>query len=104
MSLIHPYPDWSGWRALAFRVYLDEPDALQVNVVDRDHDETYEDRFNGSYDLPAGWSEVEIPLDAVVKGPAKRALDLERVDAVTWFLLDVEHPRTIRLDDVRLVK
>lgn len=104
VSLIHPYPDWRGWRALAFRVHMDEAGALEVLVVDRDHDETYADRFNGSYDLPAGWSEVEIPLDAVARGPQTRPLDLARVDGITWFLLGPKHERRIRLDDVRLVK
>ena len=104
ISLIHPYPDWRGWRALAFRVHMDQADALQVLVVDREHDETYGDRFNGSYDLPAGWSEVEIPIDAIARGPKTRPLDLERVDGITWFLLGPTQERRIRLDDVRLVK
>ena len=83
---------------------MDQADALQVLVVDREHDETYGDRFNGSYDLPAGWSEVEIPIDAIARGPKTRPLDLERVDGITWFLLGPTQERRIRLDDVRLVK
>jgi VanZ family protein len=102
--LRQPYADWRGLRALSFAVRLPAPAALQLLVADRTHDDTYSDRFNASYDLPAGWSVIEVPLEDIAAAPRTRRMDMGAIGGLEWFLLDVQQPITIHVDDVRLVR
>ncbi len=105
VTLASPPPDWRGWSALAFDVHVDGGGtlALTVKVVDRDHDGTYEDRFQKTITLTAGDHHVEIPVGEIAEGPVHRHLDLARIDAVQWFVEGLAQPRTILLDSIRLV-
>ena len=105
-TLAGPPPDWTAYDALVFDVFVDAGGAipLVVKVVDADHDGTYEDRFQQEMSLLPGEHRVEIPLARVAEGPVRRRLDLARVEAVQWFADGLDRPRTIHLDDVRLVR
>ena len=100
----HPAPDWTGYRALQFDVHVETAQEMHFKVVDRRHNERYDDRFNTAFDLRAGWQTLEVPLAAIASGPAARKLDLSVIDAATWFVTKRSVPTVFRLDRIRLVK
>jgi hypothetical protein len=105
IELDEPPEDWSGLEELRFDVHLEghDPLDLSIRIIDADHDGRFEDRFNGVAPLRAGPNRVRVPLDEVRRGPMSRTLDLHRVRGLMLFVPGLTSPRTLFLDDVRLV-
>jgi hypothetical protein len=103
-SLVWPAPDWRGHDALAFEVFLEGPDPLDLvlKVADADHDGSYHDRFHRTLSLRPGPNAVRVPLEAIASAPRTRRLDLGRVAHVALFAERLDRPRTFFLDHVRL--
>lgn len=100
--------DWSEYRAIQVQVYNPDPEPLTLHfrIHDqrhRDFDNAYSDRFNTSFDLHQGWNLLQVTLDKVAGAPRWRRLDLTRVAGLVLFVGKLERPRSIYLDDVRLL-
>ncbi len=100
--------DWTSARALKIIVY--NPDANPLRITCRIHDlrhadgnEEFEDRFNRSYVLRQGWNHIEIDLNEVQQSPATRDMDMSRIRGLGIFVVSLPAPRTLYLDNVRLV-
>lgn len=100
--------DWTAARTLKITLY--SPDADPLMITFRIHDlrhadgnEEYEDRFNHSFLLTQGWNRIEIDLDEVRRSPAGRNMDMNRIRGLEIFAVSLPAPRTLYLDDVRLV-
>ncbi len=100
-GLLH---DWSKYETLAFDVTVDEgpPVELFVRVQDAGHTCDSNDRFEKIFRLVPGDHEIEIPLSDVAAAPAGRTMDLSRVANVHVILLNLDRPRVLHLDNVRL--
>ncbi|SEO98413.1 VanZ family protein [Aquisalimonas asiatica] len=99
--------DWHGFDSLAFSVYNASHDPLTVTVSVWDHHHRnnggpYADRFNQRYQLLPGWNDIRIPLDAIRTAPAERTMALDDMAEFAVFTTNLEEPRTIYLDAVRL--
>ena len=107
LSLSYFNEDWSGFRELQLSVYNpDNPLEIIVRIHDRQHvigEQLYSDRFNRRFTLQQGWNTLSIPLDEVAAAPATRVLDLATVLGLAIFVIKQPLPRTIYLDNVRLV-
>jgi hypothetical protein len=97
--------DWSNYRFVTLRVFNPEIDPLQLHfrIHDHFHANRYSDRYNNSFKLQSGWNELLIDLDDVLNAPKGRKLDLSRVAGMGVFVGKLERPRTIYLDEVRLL-
>ncbi|HEX9191865.1 MAG TPA: hypothetical protein VF847_07200, partial [Candidatus Deferrimicrobiaceae bacterium] len=99
--------DWRGYRLLAMDVL--NPSQEEIVVTCRIHDklheegeQRHEDRFNRTFRLPPGWSDIRIDLGELTRAPAGREMDLGRIRAVGLFAADLQQDRTMYLDSVRL--
>jgi hypothetical protein len=92
-----PYPDWSGHRQLRIELYVPDPEPirLRVRIHDVRHNNDFEDRFNREFAVGKGRHVLTIPLADVRKGPARRELDLSRVNGIGFYALRLGSPRTI---------
>ncbi len=101
--------NWNGYQWFQFVIY--NPSEEVIRITCRIHDklhtqgpQLYADRFNKTQSIPVGWHTIAIPLDDVRKAPAGRKMDLSQIYAVGFFATQLPHPRTIYIDDVRLMK
>ena len=103
LALSEPGRDWSGYEALEFRAWVEEPVELVVRVHDAAHDQRYSDRFNRTLRLEAGANRIRIPLAEIAEGPADRRMDLREVAGVAVFADRPQESFTVWLDEFRLV-
>jgi VanZ family protein len=82
-----PYPDWSGYRRLAFTVVsdLDAPLALSIRIHDAAHDQRYRDRFNRQLVISRGVNRIVIPVDDIRFAPDRREMDMQQIRGIIVF-------------------
>ena len=109
ISLRYFPSDWRDYSALSLSVF--NGSSAELRVTCRIHDEQhvhtgerYSDRFNQTFVLQAGWNDITIPTKSIRDAPQGRRMDLQRIRDVSIFLTDLYAPRTIYVDDVRLIK
>ena len=101
--------DWKGYDRLSFAVFNPEAEPLKISckITDHAHDVSgyrYDNRFNRSYEITAGWHRIEVPIADIENAPRQRKMDLTQVTQLSIFASGLKHARTIYLDDLRLVK
>jgi len=101
--------DWSDYKFLQFSVF--NPSAVSIKVVCRVHDSLhfkkggkYEDRFNRTFVIDAGWNDIEIPLEDIAKAPKNRPMEMSRIEGFGIFTVRLPTPQTINIDYLRLSK
>jgi hypothetical protein len=102
LAVHEPFPDWSGYSALEFAVWAEEPAALTVRVHDTDHDQTYSDRFNREIRIQPGLNQVRIALAEIEAAPRDRSLNLREVAGIAVFADHPAEPFTVWFDDLSL--
>lgn len=98
ISFYEPSPDWSGYATLALD--LINPTAESLTLVlranDRQHDNTYEDRFNRELTIAAGArSVVRIPISDIAAAPRARTMDLSHM--TSFILFRTDHSRAAEM-------
>jgi hypothetical protein len=101
-----PWPprDWSGHEQFEFDVALDAgpPLDLVVKVEEADREVLSEERYEQVFHLLPGRRHIEISLAAIAAAPRGRELDLRQIGFLQLFTVDLDRPRTLFLDNVRL--
>ncbi len=104
--------DWSGYSAVSLQVFNPDQQILQLYFRIHDqyhssheniHNNAYRDRFNTSFKLKPGWNHLQISLSKVAHAPRDRLLDLTHVAGMGVFVGKLKKPRTIYLDEVKLI-
>ncbi|MEE4254176.1 MAG: hypothetical protein V2I50_09095 [Desulfuromusa sp.] len=100
--------DWSDYRSVSLQIFNPDMDSftLHFRIHDqhhREHKNTYSDRFNSSFDIIPGWNHLQISLAQVVEAPKTRRMDMNKIAGMGLFVGKLDHPRTIYLDDVKLL-
>jgi len=100
--------DWGDYNCLQFSLFNPSSEPIKINcrVHDIHHDkhgQDYYDRFNTSYLLPQGWSDIKISVKDIADAPRKRKMDLVHIQGFYLFVVRLPQPRIIYIDDVRLV-
>jgi VanZ family protein len=109
VSLKHFPGKWLNYQWLQFRVYnpSTEPITLTCRIHDKKHTQglqQYRDRFNNTYPMTQGWNTITINLKNVQQAPATRTMDLSNIYGIGIFATRLPHPRTIYIDDLKLLK
>ena len=97
--------NWSAYRVVSLQVYNSDQGPLQLHfrIHDQQHNNAYKDRFNASFELKPGWNYLQVSLAQVAQAPQGRLLDLSRIAGMGLFVGKLKNPRTIYLDDVKLL-
>lgn len=109
VTLIHSLGKWEGFDSLKFSIY--NPDSEPIRIVCRIHDNkhslhdnAFNDRFNRSFSLKSGWNNKTIPLKDVLDTPKTRQMDMNKIEQISFFSIELPVPRIVYIDDVILVK
>ncbi len=105
VTLDEPPPDWSGYHTLVVEVTNPGRTDLDFNVRvhDREHNYTFEDRFNAEVSIPAGRRQtLEFALETIRAAPRGRPLDLGHVAGITLFRSGADGPREFWLHRIEL--
>ena len=96
--------DWRGFGQLAFDVFNNEAESIQVTVRidDKLTFPGYEDRYNHEYTLKPGLSTVVVPVDGLVTSGTGRRLDLKMITRLLVFVERPEKRIVLYLDYFRL--
>ncbi len=99
-----PYPHWGGFTDLRFIAATGDGVAHELNlrIHDETHDQSFRDRFNRSWQITPEPREICIPLEEVRAAPKGRAMDMDAIDGMTFFLIDTAGGEIVLLDDIRL--
>jgi VanZ family protein len=100
--------NWQQYQWFQFRIYNPSADAITMTcrIHDKKHTagvQQYQDRFNKTERLSQGWNTITISLEEVRRAPHNRQMDLSQVYGVGIFASRLPQPRTIYIDDVRLM-
>jgi hypothetical protein len=100
--------DWRGFGDVALRVYNPEPTDLAVvcRINDRRHNlEGYQnsDRFRRRLNLAPGWSQIRLSLEEIATALETRRMEMDDVLQVGLFTVSLPAPRTLYLDELRLI-
>jgi hypothetical protein len=99
-----PFPDWSNYKNLAFRVGspLSAPITLNLRIHDAQHNNDYGDRYNAEVQIKPGRNEIKIPLHAIEQAPAKRRMDMNSIRSIVLFVVRPEEDFELTIDEFRL--
>jgi hypothetical protein len=102
--LDEPYPDWRGRQRLVFEVYSDQatPIRVRVRIHDRRHNGDFDDRYNREWLVGKERQTVAIPIEEIRTGPARRELDISRVDGIGVYALRLTAPARLYVGPFRL--
>lgn len=105
--MITPPRDWSAYDRLSMAVYNPKLTPLTLTVRIDDHNSldsnvAFGQRFNESFIVEFGWNLVQIPLHPPQDSSAEQLLNLSDIARVEIFAVDLEQPRRIHLDQLRL--
>jgi len=100
--------DWRNYNYLQFDLFNPSSGPLKVNCRVHDfyhtkHGEHYDDRFNTSYLIPQGWSDIRISIKDIVNAPKNRRMDLRHIQGFYIFVVRLSRSKIVYIDDVRLV-
>jgi len=100
--------DWRGMRALRLLIINPEPAPIELTVriddAEHDHGLGMGDRYNRSFPLVPGVNRIEIPLSDVATAPHSRRFDLERVQSLLVFAVNIKQPRDIVIGPIVLLR
>ncbi len=96
--------DWRGWShfVLVCTNPGGAPFPLTIRINDLKHNQEYTDRYNGTFMLAPGVSEIRVPLADVEAAPRTRKLDLGNVALVVAFSYNLREPRELLIRQIRL--
>ncbi len=96
--------DWHGFTYVNLRFFQPLSDYLDITVRIHDawHNNHYNDRFNRTYRLQQGWTEIRIPLSEVKTALQQREMDLARISDISFFSIRLPYPRPLFLDKIYL--
>ena len=100
--------DWEGYRFFQFSVFKPDNDDLKITcrIHDKHHtqgQQLYTDRFNQSFSILQGWQTISIPLNQVKAASGYRQMDMKLIQGVGIFAVRLSHPRTIYIDEIKLI-
>jgi hypothetical protein len=100
--------NWHGYTSFAFSAFNPGQAPLEIicRINDRRHNRDgyhYWDRFNRRLILPPGWSHIRLSIEEIATSPANRRMDMDDILNVGFFTIALPDPRTLFLDNVRLL-
>jgi len=97
--------DWRGFTELCFDVFLtgESPIPITVRIDDKDHKQSFDDRYNGKCILNPGMNHIAIDLEDIRTAPTTRTMDMENIVLICLFSYELKEQRTLYIDNMRLI-
>lgn len=104
LTIMEPYPDWSGYNAFDFTVYSDlkKPVNISIRIEDGKHNGEYYDRFNMTFSTNPGVNHISVPLEEIEEGPWTRDMDITNISKIALFAYKPDSEFVLYFDDFRL--
>ncbi len=96
--------DWQSFQYLSFDIFspIAEPIAINLRIIDAQHNWEYDDRFNKHIPLQPGLNHLTIPLSDIENGPKARKLNLDEIKEILFFGSPRADKAKLYIDDIRL--
>lgn len=104
VSIIEPESDWLKYRVLRLSVYSanDENIKLSLRIYDKQHNKSYDDRFNQRYIIQPGLNHIVVNVSQIQSAPLSRNMDLTNIANVKLFLSNVSTPLFLDISNIFL--
>jgi len=100
--------NWSNYRYLSFNVFNPlSVSSLNIRIHDQRHELSgyhYQDRFNHSIQLSSGWNKIKISLANVKKAPLNRAMNMQKINKLMFFSVNLREPFYLLFSAIKLEK
>jgi len=104
VTLKYMHRDWSAKKSLHFSIFYPEDDDFLLNVRINDfmhvENNRYNDRFNKKIILTKGWNHFIILIQDIKNAPEGRKINLENMQSLGMFVMNLSEPKTIYIDNV----
>lgn len=96
--------NWSSYHVLMFDIFLtgESTIPLTVRIDDKDHNQSFDDRYNGKFILNPGMNHIAIDLEDIRNAPATRSMDMKNIALICLFSYELTEQRTLYIDNMRL--
>jgi VanZ family protein len=99
--------DWRGFASIRFDLYNPQKFPLKMicRINDFEHNRNgyhRQDRFNQTMMIEPGWNRFKIPMERVQNAPKNRRMNMTEIESFAIYAYQLNRPRTIYLDDLRL--
>ncbi len=99
--------DWSSYNTIGYSLFNTERETIEIamKVYDNAHMDNgyrYNDRFNRIIHLKPGWNDLNFLLDDIKNAPRKRQMNMKSIRSFSLFMIDLERPVTLYLDNLHL--
>lgn len=103
-ALIEPESNWSGYQSLCFDIYSQQKESfeLKLRIFDQQHSFQYHDRFNLALMVKEGLNAFCIDLNRVKHAPARRVMDMDKIDNLALFAVQIHKVVEFYMTDIRL--
>ena len=101
--------NWSGFKYFSFSIF--NPSNSKSRIILRIHDKNhkqsgfqFKDRFNHRLNLLTGWNKIRINLTEIKKSPFGREMDMEHINGLMFFMVNVSESKILYFDKIELLK
>ena len=103
-SIPHIFPDWRDFKKLKLNVFSKSEELIHITlrVHDKQHDESYKDRFNQNLEIKPGLNSIEISLKEIQGRPEGRKMEMATIAGLTIFSVEPKEAFSLYFDDLRL--
>jgi len=106
ITLKYMHRDWRGKDKLHVSVYNPDEDVFTANVRINDFphlkENIYNDRYNKIIKLTKGWNHLVFSVDDIKNAPAERMNNIHHMQSIGIFVINLNAPKTIYIDNVYL--
>lgn len=106
ITLKYMHRDWRGKDKLHVSVYNPDEDVFTANVRINDFphlkENIYNDRYNKIIKLTKGWNHLVFSVDDIKNAPAERVNNIDNMQSIGIFVINLNVPKTIYIDNVYL--
>ena len=107
IGLFHFPGNWQGFQTLHCSLFNPLATVLTIHcrihdVHHKEHNSEFADRFNLPIKLQPGWNDVVIDLQQVWHAPKNRKMDAQHIEGLGFFVVQLEQPMSIIVDNLHL--
>lgn len=101
--------NWLDYNYLNFKVYNPNEKRLKlvISIYDKQHELSrffYKDRFNTVIDLPPRWTSISINLNHLKNAPYNRKMNMQKIQRINIFMVNVRDEKVLFFDKIELLK